>query len=158
MRIFSFPKPLDLFGEDRLHSYFFTGSRDVLTRHRKGSTMLAHYMSRWMLECHGQLRRSFSCSYLRCCTCSCVCCALAMCMCLTECVTIFVVVRLWISCHVADYKPIYVVVNSAIFLICIIAKIPEMHRVRLFGINSTLGMDVPVNVAKRGSSGKEKAK
>lgn len=46
----------------------------------------------------------------------------------------------------ADYKPIYVVVNSGIFLIVIIAKIPEMHRVRLLGINSTLGVDEPVEV------------
>lgn len=46
----------------------------------------------------------------------------------------------------ADYKPIYVLVNSCIFLIVIIAKIPEMHRVRLLGINSTLGVDEPVEV------------
>jgi hypothetical protein len=40
------------------------------------------------------------------------------------------------ACHFADYKPIYVIVNSAIFLVVIIAKIPEMHKIRLFGINS----------------------
>jgi hypothetical protein len=38
--------------------------------------------------------------------------------------------------HFADYKPIYVIVNGGIFFILVIAKIPEMHRVRLFGINS----------------------
>mmetsp|Transcript_1860 Transcript_1860/g.2946 ORF Transcript_1860/g.2946 Transcript_1860/m.2946 type:complete len:181 (-) Transcript_1860:174-716(-) len=50
----------------------------------------------------------------------------------------------WISCHAADYRPIYVVVNSGVFLILIIAKIPEMHRVRLFGINSTPGIDTKI--------------
>ena len=40
------------------------------------------------------------------------------------------------ACHYADYKPIYIIVNSGIFLILIIAKIPEMHRVRIFGINA----------------------
>ncbi len=47
----------------------------------------------------------------------------------------------WIACHFANYKPIYIFVNCGIFLICIIAKIPEMHRVRLFGINSTAGFE-----------------
>lgn len=40
------------------------------------------------------------------------------------------------ACHFADYKPIYVIVNSAIFLVVIIAKIPEMHKIRLFGVNA----------------------
>lgn len=55
----------------------------------------------------------------------------------------------WISCHVSDYKPIYVVVNCGIFLILIIAKIPEMHKVRLFGINSTLGIDTKVEYKRK---------
>lgn len=50
----------------------------------------------------------------------------------------------WMACHTAHYEPIFVVVNGGMFLICIIAKIPEMHRVRLFGINSTPGIDEPV--------------
>jgi len=52
----------------------------------------------------------------------------------------------WISCHYADYKPLPILVNCGIFLILIIAKIPEMHRVRIFGIGSTVGIDEPVEV------------
>ena len=46
-----------------------------------------------------------------------------------------------VACKVAEYDPVYVVMNCAIFLICILAKIPQMHRVRVFGINSTPGID-----------------
>lgn len=49
-----------------------------------------------------------------------------------------------IACYVADYEPFYIIINSAIFLISIIAKLPQMHRVRIFGINSTPGIDDPV--------------
>lgn len=57
------------------------------------------------------------------------------------------------ACYAANYKPFHIVVNCGIFLICIIAKIPEMHRVRIFGINSTPGIDsaieyTPKNKAK----------
>lgn len=50
----------------------------------------------------------------------------------------------WVSCHVSDYQPIYLIVNVGLFAILIIAKIPEMHKVRLFGINATLGIDTKV--------------
>jgi len=46
-----------------------------------------------------------------------------------------------LACSSADYEAVYVVVNCGIFLILIIAKIPSMHRVRIFGINSTPGID-----------------
>lgn len=52
----------------------------------------------------------------------------------------------WVACHTAHYEALYVVVNCGMFLIQIIAKIPEMHRVRIFGINSTPGIDTPVEV------------
>jgi hypothetical protein len=55
----------------------------------------------------------------------------------------------WVSCHAAEYKPIFVVVNSAMFLVVIIAKIPEMHRVRLFGINATPGFDSKVEYSPK---------
>ena len=48
------------------------------------------------------------------------------------------------ACHVADYKPIYVIMNCGIFFILILAKIPQMHHVRLFGINSTVGIDTNI--------------
>ena len=50
----------------------------------------------------------------------------------------------WVACWAANYKPVPVVVNMGIFIICLIAKIPEMHRVRIFGINSTPGIDTPI--------------
>lgn len=52
------------------------------------------------------------------------------------------------ACHYADYKPIYVIVNCTMFAILIIAKIPEMHRVRLFGINSTVR---PIHLSRSNS-------
>ncbi len=53
----------------------------------------------------------------------------------------------WIACYAADFKPFYIIVNLGIFLICIIAKIPQMHGVRILGINSTPGIDTPVEIA-----------
>lgn len=52
----------------------------------------------------------------------------------------------WMAVHVSDYKPLYVIVNCSMFLIMIVAKLPEMHRIRVFGINSTPGIDTPVSV------------
>lgn len=49
----------------------------------------------------------------------------------------------WIACHEANYKPIYIIVNCGLFLILIIAKLPQMHGVRILGINSTPGIDTP---------------
>lgn len=64
-----------------------------------------------------------------------------------------------IACWAADYRPFHIVVNCGVFLICIIAKIPEMHRVRLFGINSTVGIDEPVQYTpKKQTSSKNKRK
>lgn len=54
----------------------------------------------------------------------------------------------WMACYIANYRPTYIVVNCCIFVILIIAKIPEMHRVRIFGINSTAGIDTPINSAE----------
>lgn len=50
------------------------------------------------------------------------------------------------SCHYANYKPIYVIVNVGIMFILIIAKLPEMHRVRIMGINSSDFKDAPVKI------------
>mmetsp|Transcript_7458 Transcript_7458/g.7681 ORF Transcript_7458/g.7681 Transcript_7458/m.7681 type:complete len:185 (-) Transcript_7458:360-914(-) len=50
----------------------------------------------------------------------------------------------WISCHTADYQPIYLVVNIGMFVLLIIPKIPQMHHVRIFGINSTPGIDTKI--------------
>jgi len=55
----------------------------------------------------------------------------------------------WVACHTADYKPFYIVVNFGMFLICIIAKMPQMHRVRIFGINSTPGIDTTIECAPK---------
>jgi len=37
------------------------------------------------------------------------------------------------------------------FSICVIPKIPEMHRVRLFGVNSTTGIDDEIDYRRNGS-------
>jgi hypothetical protein len=47
----------------------------------------------------------------------------------------------WIACYTCNYKPVDCVVNGVMFLICVIPKVPEMHRVRVFGINETTGID-----------------
>lgn len=52
----------------------------------------------------------------------------------------------YIACYAADYKKFYVIVNLGIFFILIVAKLPQMHRVRIFGINSTPGIDNPVQL------------
>jgi hypothetical protein len=57
--------------------------------------------------------------------------------------------RTWIACQYADYSPNYVVVNLVVFLICIIAKFPAMHRVRIFGINSTPGIDTTIEYSPK---------
>lgn len=62
----------------------------------------------------------------------------------------------WIACMAADYKPFYIIVNCGIFFICIIAKMPQMHRVRILGINSTPGIDTPVAVREREGGSKKK--
>ena len=39
-----------------------------------------------------------------------------------------------------DYQ--YLAINAPVYIVLgILPKIPEMHRVRLFGINSTIGID-----------------
>ncbi len=50
----------------------------------------------------------------------------------------------YLGCHYSNYEPYPIIVNCGMFLIMIIAKIPEMHRVRIFSINSTPGIDNPV--------------
>lgn len=50
----------------------------------------------------------------------------------------------WMSCYAADYKPFYLIINLSIFFICLIAKMPQMHGVRILGINSTPGIDNPI--------------
>lgn len=63
----------------------------------------------------------------------------------------------WSACHFSHYEPNSCVTNIGIFLICIIAKIPEMHRVRIFGINSSLGVDIPVEITRTQSFNSRKS-
>ena len=62
----------------------------------------------------------------------------------------------WMACYIADYKPMYILVNCSMFLILIIGKIPEMHRVRIFGINSTPGIDTKIEYSPNSSASKKK--
>ena len=54
-----------------------------------------------------------------------------------------------LAMYITDYKPLYVFVNAGLFLVQILAKIPEMHRVRLFGVNSTLGIDSKIEYSPK---------
>lgn len=58
----------------------------------------------------------------------------------------------WMSCHLSNYKTMVNVVNLGMFALCVIPKIPEMHRVRVLGVNQTIGIDDPVEISasKRG--------
>lgn len=40
-----------------------------------------------------------------------------------------------------DYDTKHLLINIPIWLILILAKLPELDRVRIFGINSTVGID-----------------
>lgn len=62
----------------------------------------------------------------------------------------------WMACHIANYQPFHVIINCGIFLICIIAKIPQMHQVRLFGINSTPGIDTVIAYSPKRESKEKK--
>eukprot|EP00598_Pedospumella_elongata_P005312 CAMPEP_0184980686 /NCGR_PEP_ID=MMETSP1098-20130426/10611_1 /TAXON_ID=89044 /ORGANISM="Spumella elongata, Strain CCAP 955/1" /LENGTH=123 /DNA_ID=CAMNT_0027504159 /DNA_START=344 /DNA_END=715 /DNA_ORIENTATION=+ len=63
-----------------------------------------------------------------------------------------------IACFTASYKPFYIVVNCGIMLICVIGKFPQMHRVRIFGINSTPGIDNAVEYSPDTVNGKQARK
>ena len=46
-----------------------------------------------------------------------------------------------LACYASDFDWNYLFINVGLFLLCILPKIPAMHRVRLFGINSTPAVD-----------------
>ena len=56
----------------------------------------------------------------------------------------------------ANYKPFHIIVNCGMFLICIIAKIPQMHGVRILGINSTPGIDTVIEYSPKKNAKREK--
>lgn len=43
--------------------------------------------------------------------------------------------RFLVTCHVTDYEVKYLVINGILNAILVIAKLPEMHRVRILGVN-----------------------
>ena len=47
----------------------------------------------------------------------------------------------WISCYTSDYKPVDCIVNVGMLCVCIFPKMPHMHRVRIFGMNASTGID-----------------
>jgi hypothetical protein len=57
------------------------------------------------------------------------------------------------SLIVAEYEPIYVIANLPIFVILLVAKLPQMHRVRILGINSTPGIDNKVTYSPERAGG-----
>ena len=64
--------------------------------------------------------------------------------------------------YVSNYDFKYLAINAPVYVILgILPKIPEMHRVRLFGINSTIGIDdepsaPPAAAGPSASSGSKK--
>lgn len=44
--------------------------------------------------------------------------------------------RFIITCHATDYSLTHLVVNGILNTILVVAKLPEMHKVRIFGFNS----------------------
>ena len=48
----------------------------------------------------------------------------------------------FVASYVTDYDFKYLAYNAPVYVVLgILPKIPEMHRVRIFGINSTVGVD-----------------
>jgi len=46
-----------------------------------------------------------------------------------------------IACFRSNYRPSYIVINCIVMFFCTVPKVPAMHRVRLFGVNTTVGID-----------------
>lgn len=51
-----------------------------------------------------------------------------------------------IASIVTDYAVVDLAINMPIWIVLILGKLPEFHRVRIFGINSTVGIDDSVKV------------
>uniref|UniRef100_A0A7S1G9T5 ORM1-like protein 3 n=1 Tax=Bicosoecida sp. CB-2014 TaxID=1486930 RepID=A0A7S1G9T5_9STRA len=51
------------------------------------------------------------------------------------------VILFMITCHATEYTAAHFVVNFPLFLLLVVSKLPEMHRVRIFGLNKTAGID-----------------
>lgn len=47
----------------------------------------------------------------------------------------------YVACHVSGYDYVTCAINIAVWCVCMIAKLPFMNGVRIFGINSTAGID-----------------
>lgn len=59
-------------------------------------------------------------------------------------------VFLLFALNAVNFDKMYMAVNLPLFFaFVVVPKFPQMHKVRLFGINRTVGIDDPVAVAKR---------
>lgn len=47
----------------------------------------------------------------------------------------------YLACHCCDYDPLLSSINIVVWLVLMLAKLPQMIGVRLFGINRTPGID-----------------
>jgi hypothetical protein len=47
----------------------------------------------------------------------------------------------FIACYRSNYNMSYIAVNFAVWIVCIVPKVPGMHQIRLFGLNTTVGID-----------------
>ena len=55
--------------------------------------------------------------------------------------TQLIVGRCFIACYRSNYNMSYIAVNFAVWIVCIVPKVPGMHQIRLFGLNTTVGID-----------------
>mmetsp|Transcript_18287 Transcript_18287/g.42822 ORF Transcript_18287/g.42822 Transcript_18287/m.42822 type:complete len:155 (-) Transcript_18287:39-503(-) len=55
--------------------------------------------------------------------------------------TIVPVILFLITCHSTEYAAPHFIVNFPLFLLLLVSKLPEMHRVRILGFNKTAGID-----------------
>jgi hypothetical protein len=51
------------------------------------------------------------------------------------------VVLFMVSAHVSLYQPIHLAINLAVLAILLVAKLPELHGVRILGINKARDVD-----------------
>ena len=47
----------------------------------------------------------------------------------------------YLACHFANYDKLLTMINVAVWAVCVIAKLEGMIGVRLWGINTTIGID-----------------
>ncbi len=58
-------------------------------------------------------------------------------------------VLLMLASVTTDYDVKHLMINIPVWVVLTLAKLPELHRVRIFGINSTVGIDGEAVILKK---------